>query len=132
MLNLTVFCQLQADKKIDSFYCFGREKTIKIIQDKISLDAVDSLYKECQYETKILYKSNKISDSIIIVQRNEILAKDSIIVIKDNIINATEKKYKEEKKRTIKSKIKTALLSAVASASLAGNIILGTYIFIKK
>lgn len=116
---------IKADKKIDSFYCFGPNKAKELAkmqaENQIN-DSVKAVMKDeldmCKYvfgEYQIAYQKCTEAENIAASQLQH----------KDVQIEAKSSENAGLKKELRKAKQKTIFANIVTSVSIAGNIILG-------
>lgn len=123
-MPLTVFSQLKADKKIDTFYCFGPHKAKEIIKTSIQLEQVDSMLNDCEIEVLFLRESAAMADSqIYTINKINKLQKDIIQQQEAQKIDLNDK-YEAEKSEKNKYKRKLIGAKITGLASITANIIL--------
>ena len=124
--NLTVSSQsINADKKIDSFYCYGPGKTREIAKMKAISQAKDTLLEEktneldlCEFIFKKYQAAYSTCDSAQKVG-------DAQLQHKDIQLEAKESENKGMQKQLKKAKAKEILTDIITTVSIGGNIILG-------
>lgn len=116
---------IKADKKIDTFYCFGPSKAKELAKMQAENQINDSVkavmkdeYDMCKYvfgEYQIAYQKCTEAENIAASQLQH----------KDVQIEAKSSENAGLKKELRKAKQKTIFANIVTSVSIAGNIILG-------
>lgn len=116
---------IKADKKIDTFYCFGPSKAKELAKMQAANEVKDSVNSAmqdeldmCKYvfgEYQIAYQKCTEAESIAASQLQH----------KDVQIEAKSSENAGLKKELRKAKQKTIFANIVTSVSIAGNIILG-------
>jgi len=132
LANLIAFSQsIKADKKIDSFYCFGPTKAKELAKMQSINDAKDSANAEmqdeldhCEYivhEYQEAYRNCTNAESIAAAQLQH---KDVQIESKESENAGLRKELKVQKRKSFWSSVATA-------GSLALNVILGVKLAVK-
>lgn len=126
LINWTAFSQsIKADKKIDSFYCFGPTKARELAKMQVANDVKDSINAKrqdeldlCEYVVKEFQTSYKECTEAVNISSSQLQHKDVQI-------EAKESEKKGLKKELKNAKTKGWVSGIITTVSIGGNIILG-------
>lgn len=124
LINWTAFSQsIKADKKIDSFYCFGPVKAKELVKMQKHNWYCDSTNIELMQELDLCQYAIDEQKAVISDQSEYINASDSIVVHKNAIIKIAEDGEMQAKKQLKKQKNVNVFERITLAVSLAINVL---------